>query len=42
VEKTLTITFDCCRDARDVRGVEAKANDGRHSGNHTSDARAGF
>src|SRR5262245_36859292 len=38
-EKTVTKTFDCRFDAGDVRGIEAKANDVRHEGNHTSDTR---
>ena len=41
-EETVSVTFDCCRDARDIGGIEAKANDVRHSRNHTADARISF
>src|SRR4029078_492801 len=41
-DETLSVTFDCCRDARDIRRIEAKANDVRHSRNYTADARISF
>src|SRR5580765_905565 len=30
VQETISVSFDCRGDARDIRGIEAKANDVRH------------
>jgi len=29
-QETVPVSFDCRGDARDICGIEAKANDGRH------------
>ena len=42
VEEPLSVSFDCRRDARYIGGVQAKANDVRHSRDDTSDTRALF
>jgi hypothetical protein len=42
VEEPLSVSFDCRRDARYIGGVEAEANDGRHSRDDTSDTRVLF
>jgi len=42
VEEPLSVSFDCRCDARYIGGVEAEANDGRHSRDDTSDTRVLF
>ena len=42
VEEPLSVPFDCRRDARYIGSIEAKANDVRHSRDHTSDPRICF